>query len=210
MKQKQTKNARTTYQLPPCRPDCLPACQSDVAATKNVNFDAATRLRLDCDSIRFDSIRNVPQCTTSQRSGVLLCVCAHCRCLLPKLNSAHTAHTHHTRFALFAFVALSLLGTGSAAAAVAAAATNHPCVLRARLHAGDNAVSCGVCRSLACSRALACAGSLSTQQMAALSADLCLYVYLACARTTSAVLRAWCCRRCRCRCRRRQSARSVC
>lgn len=102
------------------------------------NFDSTRRRdsmrgwrRNDFDSV-FDSETSAE--TTSQRSGVLLCVCAHCRSPLQKLNSAQqlttthtTAHRHHTHttelnshalsLSLCHFASLWLLGTGRAVAA---------------------------------------------------------------------------------------------
>lgn len=135
----------------------------------------------------------------------------------------HRHHTHTTQLnsharALSHSASLWLLGTGRAVAAeqqssaAAAKATNHPSVLRARLHTQQvtQAESVRVAHSLW--RTALALRSLCTQQMAALSADLCLYVYLACAHAASGVLRAWCCCRCRrcLRCRCSVSQRTLC
>lgn len=177
---------------------------------KYENFDAATRFRFASKLFRSAQ----PVSVAAYYCVFVPTVAARCRSSTQR--AAHSSHAHTPHSVRSLFVCRSLAAWHWQSSSVSGDNQPPECIARSLARTQQDCVLCCVVRSL--THALVpvlC--SLSTQQMAALSADLCLYIYLACALCTSAVLRAWCCRcrrrlrRRRCRCRRQSvSARSVC
>lgn len=194
---------------------CFAACQSVVAATrcqtngdkKYENFDAATRFRFASKLFRSAQ----PVSVAAYYCVFVPTVAARCRSSTQRAAHSSHAHTPHSVRSLFVCRSLAAWHWQSSGSG-----DNQPpeCIARSLARTQQHCALCCVVRSLTHALLLVLC-SLSTQQMAALSADLCLYIYLACALCTSAVLRAWCCRcrlrrRRRRRCRQSVSSRSVC